>query len=100
MKSGLQQSISIYPPPPLFFCHPNLKKLNKAFRILVQSKLTDKPATLVAVHKAKYFAPEPGQLSMGPGGFVEALEFASGIKAHVVGKVQYRKGYIGIVKGM
>ncbi|KAG0303254.1 Haloacid dehalogenase-like hydrolase domain-containing protein 2 [Linnemannia gamsii] len=27
-------------------------------------------------------------LSLGPGGFVEALEFASGIKAHVVGKPQ------------
>jgi len=59
--------------------------LDKAFRILVQSN--SKPATLIAVHKAKYFAPEPGQLSMGPGGFVEALEFASGIKSLVVGKV-------------
>ncbi|KAG0046942.1 hypothetical protein BGZ83_007912 [Gryganskiella cystojenkinii] len=62
--------------------------LNKAFRILVQSKSSNTPVTLVAVHKAKYFAPEPGHLSMGPGGFVEALEYASGIKAHVVGKPQ------------
>ncbi|KAG0334656.1 Haloacid dehalogenase-like hydrolase domain-containing protein 2 [Podila horticola] len=47
------------------------------------------PATLIAIHKAKYFADkDDGTLSMGPGGFVEALEVASGIKAHVVGKPQ------------
>ncbi|KAF9205319.1 Haloacid dehalogenase-like hydrolase domain-containing protein 2, partial [Haplosporangium sp. Z 27] len=61
--------------------------LNKAFRLLVESKSTSQPATLIAVHKAKYFADgADGRLSMGPGGFVEALEYASGIKAHVVGK--------------
>ncbi|KAF9286006.1 hypothetical protein BGZ68_003313 [Mortierella alpina] len=65
--------------------------MNKAFRILVQSKETPSapPATLIAVHKAKYFADKDQRnLSMGPGGFVEALEYASGIKAHVVGKPQ------------
>ncbi|KAF9907293.1 Haloacid dehalogenase-like hydrolase domain-containing protein 2 [Lobosporangium transversale] len=64
--------------------------LNKAFRLLIESKSTPQPATLVAVHKAKYFADgaDQGRLSMGPGGFVEALEYASGIKAHVVGKPQ------------
>ncbi|KAK3826017.1 MAG: HAD-like domain-containing protein [Benniella sp.] len=63
--------------------------LNKAFRLLVESKSTAQPATLIAVHKAKYFADKDGgRLSLGPGGFVEALEFASGVKAHVVGKPQ------------
>ncbi|KAG0325978.1 Haloacid dehalogenase-like hydrolase domain-containing protein 2 [Podila humilis] len=64
--------------------------MNKAFRILVHSdRAGNKPATLIAVHKAKYFADKDnGNLSMGPGGFVEALEYASGIKAHVVGKPQ------------
>ncbi len=66
--------------------------MNKAFRILVQSKETPSapPATLIAVHKAKYFADKDQRnLSMGPGGFVEALEYASGVKAHVVGKVTF-----------
>ncbi|KAF9416135.1 hypothetical protein BGZ94_010296 [Podila epigama] len=63
--------------------------MNKAFRILAYPTQTSKPATLVAVHKAKYFADKDnGTLSMGPGGFVEALEYASGIQAHVVGKPQ------------
>ncbi|KAF9348220.1 hypothetical protein BGX26_000358 [Mortierella sp. AD094] len=63
--------------------------LNKAFRLLVESESTPQPATLIAVHKAKYFADgADGKLSMGPGGFVEALEYASGVKAHVVGKPQ------------
>ncbi|KAG0254476.1 hypothetical protein BG011_005757 [Mortierella polycephala] len=60
--------------------------MNKAFKILVQ---TPQPGTLIAVHKAKYFAEKDhGNLSIGPGGFVEALEYASGVKAHVVGKPQ------------
>ncbi|KAI9239843.1 MAG: HAD-like domain-containing protein [Podila humilis] len=63
--------------------------MNKAFRVLAYSERTEAPATLIAIHKAKYFAEKDnGDLSMGPGGFVEALEYASGIKAHVVGKPQ------------
>ncbi|KAF9157114.1 hypothetical protein BG015_000007 [Linnemannia schmuckeri] len=78
--------------------------MNKAFRILLNTKssLTSTAGTnsgtgtgtegvprLIAVHKAKYFADkDQTSLSLGPGGFVEALEFASGIKAHVVGKPQ------------
>ncbi|KAG0006335.1 hypothetical protein BGZ79_003800 [Entomortierella chlamydospora] len=62
-------------------------KLNKAFKLLVESKSSSQPTTLIAVHKAKYFADgADGRLSLGPGGFVEALEYASGVKAHVVGK--------------
>jgi HAD superfamily hydrolase (TIGR01458 family) len=55
--------------------------LNKAFRILIN----DRNTSLIAIHKAKYFA-EPDGLSLGPGPFVEALEYASGVKATVVGK--------------
>ncbi|KAG0205676.1 hypothetical protein BGX28_002747 [Mortierella sp. GBA30] len=65
------------------------EQMNKAFRILVQSKGTSEPASLIAVHKGKYFADkDQSTLSMGPGGFVQALEYASGINAHVVGKPQ------------
>lgn len=79
--------------------------MNKAFRILLETKSSSTSTTgaetgvgagageggmprLIAVHKAKYFADkDQTSLSLGPGGFVEALEYASGIKAHVVGKV-------------
>ncbi|KAJ1916136.1 Haloacid dehalogenase-like hydrolase domain-containing protein 2 [Tieghemiomyces parasiticus] len=54
-------------------------KLNEAFRLLNQG------APLVAIHKARYFA-RPDGLALGPGGFVEALEYAAGVKATVVGK--------------
>ncbi|CAO3607817.1 unnamed protein product [Mucor hiemalis] len=60
----------------------NYEKLNEAFRMI-----TSNPAVkLVAVHKAKYFADKDGKLSLGPGGFVQALEFATGLTASVVGK--------------
>ncbi|KAF9113415.1 hypothetical protein BGX27_001590 [Mortierella sp. AM989] len=66
---------------------PSSLQLNKAFRLLVGTEAKSQPATLIAVHKAKYFADgHDGKLSMGPGGFVEALEYSSGVKAHVVGK--------------
>ena len=42
---------------------------------------------LIAVHKARYYKRADG-LSLGPGPFVEALEYASGKKAIVVGKPQ------------
>lgn len=79
--------------------------MNKAFRVLLETKSSSSSSSttgtengtgageggvprLIAVHKAKYFADkDQTSLSLGPGGFVEALEFASGIKAHVVGKV-------------
>lgn len=77
--------------------------MNKAFRVLLETKSSSTSSTgtesgagaggggsprLIAVHKAKYFADkDQASLSLGPGGFVESLEFASGIKAHVVGKV-------------
>lgn len=42
---------------------------------------------LIAVHKARYYKRTDG-LSLGPGPFVEALEYASGKTATVVGKPQ------------
>ncbi|KAJ2691260.1 hypothetical protein IWW39_000159 [Coemansia spiralis] len=43
-------------------------------------------ADLVGIHRAKYYASAEGQLSMGPGGFVAALEYATDKKAELVGK--------------
>lgn len=56
--------------------------MNQAFNAIV-----DDGAELVAIHKARYFASSSdGQLSMGPGGFVAALEYAADTKAQLVGK--------------
>ncbi|KAJ2964774.1 hypothetical protein NQZ79_g292 [Umbelopsis isabellina] len=46
----------------------------------------DSGSPLIAVHKARYFADKDEKLSMGPGGFVQALEYATGVTATVVGK--------------
>ncbi|CDH52298.1 haloacid dehalogenase-like hydrolase domain-containing protein 2 [Lichtheimia corymbifera JMRC:FSU:9682] len=56
--------------------------MNEAFRLLI----SDPSVPLIAVHKAKYFADKDEKLSMGPGGFVQALEYATGQTATVVGK--------------
>ncbi|KAI7876421.1 hypothetical protein K492DRAFT_172567 [Lichtheimia hyalospora FSU 10163] len=56
--------------------------MNEAFRLLIN----DPSVPLIAVHKAKYFADKDEKLSMGPGGFVQALEYATGRTATVVGK--------------
>ncbi len=42
-------------------------------------------AKLIAIHKTRYYK-RPDGLSLGPGPFVAALEFASGKKADVMGK--------------
>ena len=42
-------------------------------------------AKLVATHKSRYFERKDG-LALGPGAFVQALEYASGKEAVVVGK--------------
>ncbi|CAO3618943.1 unnamed protein product [Mucor fragilis] len=60
----------------------NYEKLNEAFRLLSFNPDTK----LIAVHKARYFADKDEKLSMGPGGFVQALEYASGVTASIVGK--------------
>ncbi|KAI8375954.1 HAD-like domain-containing protein [Radiomyces spectabilis] len=63
----------------------NYDTMNQAFRLLMKTD-TPEPVPLIAVHKAKYLADKDEQLSMGPGGFVQALEFATGKTATVVGK--------------
>lgn len=70
--------------------------LNEAFRLLTgeEGKAVSVPgaarpprARLIATHKAKYIeGTSPPGLSLGPGPFVTALEYASGAQAHVVGK--------------
>ncbi|KAI9306119.1 HAD-like domain-containing protein [Cunninghamella echinulata] len=57
-------------------------KMNQAFRLMIQNP--DIP--LIAVHKAKYFADKDEELSLGPGPFVTALEYAAGTTATIVGK--------------
>jgi len=56
--------------------------LNKAYQILTSSS----NPTLLATHKALYYASSKDQLSLGPGPFVHALELAAGIKSEVIGK--------------
>lgn len=62
--------------------------LNVAFRIIKgeTGALTQGIVPLIATHKAKYVQTESGLLSLGPGPFVTALEYATGVKATVVGK--------------
>ena len=54
--------------------------LNKAFRALMNG------AELIAAAKNCYFKDEDGILSMDAGGFVTALEYASGKEAMIIGK--------------
>ena len=56
------------------------KRLNEAFQILMEG------GELLAAAKNRYFKDHDGRLSMDAGGFVAALEYASGKKAHVIGK--------------
>ncbi|XP_065187179.1 haloacid dehalogenase-like hydrolase domain-containing protein 2 [Sycon ciliatum] len=53
--------------------------MNRAFRILQAGN------PLIAIHKARLYK-RPDGLALGPGPFVEALEYASGVRAEVVGK--------------
>ncbi|MDI1360569.1 TIGR01458 family HAD-type hydrolase [Methylotenera sp.] len=53
--------------------------LNQVFNDLMQG------AKLIAIHKNKFWQTEHG-LQMDIGGFVEALEYASGVKAMIIGK--------------
>ena len=57
--------------------------LNQAFRLLIDNK----DCMLIAAYKGCYRQTTEG-LSLGPGPFVEALEFASDKKAVIVGKPQ------------
>ncbi|KAL0948792.1 hypothetical protein HGRIS_008922 [Hohenbuehelia grisea] len=82
----------------------NYETLNTAFRILVGENEVEPPSKqldgepllsakvkkvvpLIATHKAKYReSSSPPGLSLGPGPFVAALEYAAGVKADVLGK--------------
>lgn len=56
--------------------------LNQAFRILLEH-----PDGLIAIHRANYLRDADDKLSLGPGGFVTALETASACRpAKVMGK--------------
>ena len=59
------------------------EKLNEAFRILLKY-----PSNLIAIHRGNYYKdPKDHQLSMGPGGFVTALETTTNCNpAKVMGK--------------
>lgn len=67
-------------------------RLNEAFRLLmrlglegnVDQRVGCKP--IIAIHRAKYFRDNDGELSLGPGGFVSCLEEAAGVQAEVIGK--------------
>lgn len=54
--------------------------LNRAFRTLMEG------GELLAAAKNRYFKDHDGHLSMDAGGFVAALEYASGKRAKVIGK--------------
>ncbi len=61
---------------PSKFTHENL---SQAMRILLDHD------ALIAIHKGRYYAKSDG-LYIGPGAFVEGLEYSTGRKARVVGK--------------
>lgn len=62
--------------------------LTPAFRILKREApyTGPNPPPLIATHKGKYFSNSSNQLSLGPGPFVSALEYAADVQAIVVGK--------------
>ncbi|KAL5480338.1 hypothetical protein ACEPAI_1608 [Sanghuangporus weigelae] len=70
--------------------HFNYDTLTKAFRILSskQDSPTSNRPPLITTHRAKYIATPDGELSLGPGPFVTALEYAvgGGLSAEVIGK--------------
>lgn len=58
----------------------SFEHMNRAFRILMDG------GELLATAKNRYFKSEDGALSMDAGGFVAALEYASGKEAKIIGK--------------
>lgn len=48
-------------------------------------KIFNEKAQLIAIYKGRYFPTSKG-VQLGPGAFVNALEFATGVKAQVIGK--------------
>eukprot|EP00968_Pinguiococcus_pyrenoidosus_P005543 scaffold361_cov248-Pinguiococcus_pyrenoidosus.AAC.3 len=62
---------------PSMFCYEHL---NVAFRLVKGG------CPLIALHRGRYFATGPDELSLGPGAFAAALEYSAGAEAEVVGK--------------
>lgn len=56
------------------------ERMNRAFRVLIEG------GELLAAAKNRTFKDHDGKLSMDAGGFVAALEYASGKKARILGK--------------
>ena len=75
-KDFTQKSVLVGLAPDSF----TFENMNYSFRLL-----TNHGAELIAMNKGRYHKTSSG-LSLGPGPFVEALEFASGTKATVIGK--------------
>jgi len=71
----------------------NYDSINEAFQYVLHN------AELIAIHKARYYKSDDGQLSLGPGPFVEAIEFATERKATVVGKPE-RHFFIDALKSL
>jgi HAD superfamily hydrolase (TIGR01458 family) len=63
----------------------NYEQLNTAFRIL-RNDDHDNKKPLIAIHRANYLRDVDGELSLGPGPFVTALESVTNTSAVVMGK--------------
>ena len=57
----------------------NVYILTWYFRLLLDG------ASLIAIHEGRYYK-RPDGLALGPGPFIKGLEYASNVKAKVVGK--------------
>ena len=65
----------------------NYNDLNKAFRLIEKlKKVEHEHPLIIAMHRANYIRVDDGELSLGPGAFIAALEAATGITAKVIGK--------------
>ncbi|GAU98294.1 hypothetical protein RvY_09458 [Ramazzottius varieornatus] len=61
------------------------ERLNYANMNMAFDMVFNRGAHLMAIHKSRYYQTKHG-LALGPGAFVSGLEYATGIKAQVVGK--------------
>lgn len=59
--------------------HFDYEHVNEAFRLVLEG------AQLISIHKGRYYKQKDG-LSIGPGAYATAIEFATGAKSVVVGK--------------
>jgi HAD superfamily hydrolase (TIGR01458 family) len=73
----------------------NYNSMNEAFRLLMARP----EVSLIAIHKGRFYSRGEEGLSLGPGPFVEALEYASTKKATVVGKPS-SSFFLGALEGI